>query len=509
MLSAGLGSARNRIASVIVVEGDPGIGKTTLLDVFLETPMPPESQTVRITGFSSESDLPYAGIDRLLVEMSDALSAVPLRLRRALAVATGRGAGEPPDRYQVGLALLALLGAAPGLTVIVFDDAHLLDESSLAVIAFVGRRLKAESVLLLFASRPEPSVLETLSGFETLHLEGLDVPSGVALLNAHRPQRLDPLVAAKVVEQLEGHPLAITDLARHADAERLALRALAREPLPPGVLLQGLYRQMIDALPQESREFALVVATDTTGDLEVIRSAASVLGLPHGASSPLERADLLELRGRVRLRHQLVSAAVYSACASADRRRTHLALESAAEKHGFPAAAAMHAAAAADSSDPAVADRLQHLADESAARGALLSRAGLLSRARELTPEGPRRDERALSAAEAALGAGAAVLTEALLGELDQDRLSPLNRALGKVARADGVSRIRGPRPLDVRGSWLGGRRGLCPRLDARQRTPGERAPERLRSRRPLGSGILHRTSTSTGSPPGADREHG
>lgn len=427
-LSAGLGSARNRTAAVLLVHGDPGIGKTALLDAFLAEDMPPDSQTVQITGFSSESDLPYAGIDRLLAEMPDALSSLPVRLRHALAVATGRRVGEPPDRYQVGLALLSLLGAASGLTVVVVDDAHLLDESSLAALAFVGRRLKAESVLLVFATRPEPSALEVLSGFETLHLPGLDGPSGVALLNAHRPHGLDPLMAAEVVEQLEGHPLAIIDLAKHADAEHLALRSLAREPLPPGVVLQGLYRRMIDALPHESREFALVVAADTTGDLEVIRTAASALGLPRDASSPLERADLVELRGRVRLRHQLVSATVYSAAASDDRRRTHLALESAADEHGFPAAAAMHAAAAADSHDTTVADRLEHLADESAARGALLSRAGLLSRARELTPEGPRRDERALSAAEAALAAGAAVLTAALLGDLDHDRLSPLNR---------------------------------------------------------------------------------
>jgi DNA-binding CsgD family transcriptional regulator len=418
------------------VEGDPGIGKTALLDSFIERDWSFGFRSLRIAGFSSEADLPYAGIDRLLMELRTEMALLPDTLRRALTVATGRDAGEPPDRFQVGLALLSLFGSMEGLVVCVVDDAQLLDAASLSVLAFAARRLKAESVLLVFATRPEVVPLETLAGIDVLHLEGLDTLSAVGLLNAHRETGLDPLLAVKVVEQLGGHPLAITDLAKHADAERLALRALSIEPLPPGTLLQEFYQREIDVLPPESRDFALLAVTDTTGDVDIVHTAAALLGLPEGAASPLEATGLVELTGRVRFRHQLVRAAVYNAASSIDRRRAHLALESASGRHGFATAAAMHAAAIAVAPDEAVAARLESLADASGARGALLSRAGLLVRACELTPDGPERDGRRLAAAEAALGAGAGVLAREQLDALDEERLAPLNRGRLLTARA-------------------------------------------------------------------------
>lgn len=431
-----MSAARNRNATAIVVTGDPGIGKTALLDAFVARDWPFRFRLLRMSGFSSEADLPYAGIDRLLMELPNDEGVLPERLRRALSVATGRESGEPPDRFQVGLALLSLLGSTEGPVVCLVDDAHLLDGASLAVLAFVARRLKAEPVLLVFATRPEVAVEETLAGLDVLRLDGLDTLAAVGLLNSHRKTGLDPHLAVKVVEQLGGHPLAITDLAKHSDADRLALRALSIEPLPPGTLLQGLYRREIDVLPAASRMFALLAVTDTTGDIAVVRSAASTLGLPEEAASPLETTGLVEVTERVRFRHQLVRPAVYNAASALDRRRAHLALESASERHGFSTAAAMHAATVAVAPDAAVATRLQSLADASGARGALLSRAGLLVRAADLTPRGPEKDDRRLGAAEAALGAGAAVLAREQLDALDEDPLQPRSRGRLLTARA-------------------------------------------------------------------------
>lgn len=94
-----------------MIEGGPGIGKSALLESFLGRDRIHGARVLRITGFSAEADLPYAGVDRLLIDLHEQVAALPEKLRRALAVATGRGAGEPPDRFQVGLALLSLLGA--------------------------------------------------------------------------------------------------------------------------------------------------------------------------------------------------------------------------------------------------------------------------------------------------------------------------------------------------------------------------------------------------------------
>jgi DNA-binding CsgD family transcriptional regulator len=436
LLTAALGAARNRQASALVVVGEPGIGKSALLERFLSASRAYSVREIRVSGYSSESELPYAGVDRLLTQLPDEVASLDERLRRALAVATGRETGLAPDPHQVGLAVLSVLARVEHVVACIIDDAHLLDQASLAAFAFVGRRVKAEPVSLIFGTRNRDAVLEVLSGIEVVQLRGLNNLAGVELLNANRTATLDPHLALRVVEQLAGHPLAIIDLAKHADAERLALRALSMEPLPPGTLVQGFYRREIDRLPPDSQTFALVAATDTTGEVDVVREAAMVLGVTEDSAAPVEQTGLLELAERVRFRHQLVRQAIYNAASSSSRRRVHEALAAASEKYGHPAAATSHLALASTGPDAAVAARLESLADAAGGRGALLTRAGLLVRSSDLTPPGPERDERRIAAGEAALAAGAAVLTGELLNALDLDVLSALSRGRYFSARA-------------------------------------------------------------------------
>lgn len=435
-LRGALAAARNHAASAIVVTGDPGIGKTALLQAFLSDETVTAAPALRISGYSSEADLPYAAIDRLLLGLADEVDALPHRLRHALWIATGRATGPPPSRFQIGLALLSLFGALQSPTVVLIDDAQLLDDASLAVLTFAARRLRAETVLLLFATRPEERSLEMLSGIERIHLAGLAALPAVALLNAHRTAPLDPHVAIKVVEQLGGHPLAIIDLAEHADADRIALRALSIEPLPPGALLQGLYRGEVLAMPEPSQMLALLAVTDTTGEVPVVFDAARAQGIHPGAAQPLESAGLVTFAERVRFRHHLVRAAVYNGAGGPARALAHEALRDASEKRGFAAAATMHAATVAVSPDPATAFRLGALADQAGARGALLSRAALLVRAAELAPPGRDRHEFRLAAAESAVGAGAAVLAREQLDAVDPDVLDDLGRGRYLTSRA-------------------------------------------------------------------------
>jgi DNA-binding CsgD family transcriptional regulator len=412
----------------VVLVGDPGIGKTALLEEFLSSQGNNAPREMRVSGYSSESELPYAGVERLLAQLPDEVASLDERLRTALAVATGRETGHAPDPHQVGLAVLSVLGCVDQPAICIIDDAHLLDQASLAVFAFVGRRVKAEPVLLLFGTRTDDAVMEVLSGLDVIGLTGLENLAGVKLLNAHRAQPLDPHLAVRVVEQLAGHPLAIIDLAKHADAERLALRALSMEPLPPGTLVQGYYRREIDRLPPESRTFALVAATDTTGEADVVRDASTELGVSEESAAPMESTGLIELAERVRFRHQLVRQAIYNAASVTSRRRVHQALAVASEKRGHSAAATSHFALASTGPDATVANRLESLADAAGRRGALLTRAGLLVRASEMTAPGPEKNERRIAAGEAALAAGAAVLTGELLGALDLETLTPLDK---------------------------------------------------------------------------------
>ncbi|MCC4909438.1 helix-turn-helix transcriptional regulator [Microbacterium sp. cx-59] len=288
----------------------------------------------------------------------------------------------------------------------------------------------------MFASRPTPTTLEMLAGIAVHRLDGLDALSAVALLNARSPRQFDPHLAVRVAAQLDGHPLAITDLASHADAERLALRALSLEPLPPGALLEDFYLQQVRELPASAVAFALLAATDTTGAADVVRQAADERRLPPDASTPLENAKLLEVGVRMRFRHQLIRSAVYNGASSADRRKAHIALEGASHAQGFVTAAAMHASAVAVAPDIPLAARLAALADAAGGRGALLAQAGLLARSAELTPVGVSHDEHQIAAVEAALGAGAALLAREMLDALDFEALTPEHRGRALSARA-------------------------------------------------------------------------
>ena len=188
---------------------------------------------MRVSGFASETDLPYAGVDLVLAEFPDEVAMLPPRLQHALSAATGRLPSAPPtaaddrvtegpDRFQVGLALLSVLGHVAEPVAVLIDDAHLIDEASLGTLAFVSRRVAAEPVLVVFATRPEPHVLEALAGIEVMDLGGLDTASARELLDASRETALDAHLAVRVVEQLGGHPLAIAELAAREDLERLS-----------------------------------------------------------------------------------------------------------------------------------------------------------------------------------------------------------------------------------------------------------------------------------------------
>ena len=156
-----LGHARNGRGGSLLLAGEPGIGKTTLLEA--TTLAPAGLRTLRVDGFESESQIPFAAIQRLISALRDFLPALPAQHWQALNIASGASTGPPPDRYLVGLGLLGLLAAAGQVTPVVcaVDDAHLLDSESLDALAFVARRVEAEPAGLVFAARDADHVGRT------------------------------------------------------------------------------------------------------------------------------------------------------------------------------------------------------------------------------------------------------------------------------------------------------------------------------------------------------------
>ncbi|HEX5919910.1 MAG TPA: ATP-binding protein, partial [Nocardioides sp.] len=240
-----LGHARNGRGAALLVTGEPGIGKTALLDA--TTSHPTGMRLLRVDGFEAESMIPFAAVQRLAMPLRGHLDDLPASHRHALRVAAGVEHGEPPDRFLVGLGVLGLLGAAgedePVLCVI--DDAHLLDPESLDVLGLVARRLEAESVALVLAARDTVHVEERLAGVPGLPLAGLETEWALRLLSASLPESIDPAAATQVITATGGNPLALVDLAGELSVRRLTEVSLSDEPLPIGHHLEALYLRRI------------------------------------------------------------------------------------------------------------------------------------------------------------------------------------------------------------------------------------------------------------------------
>src|SRR3954454_17880001 len=208
-------------SAVLVLRGEAGVGKSALLACLIERAS--GCRIARAAGVESEMELPFAGLHQLCGPMLDRLDSLPAPQREALATAFGLSAGAPPDRFLVGLAVLSLLSevAEDGPLLCVVDDAHWQDRASAQTLAFVARRLLAESVGLVFAVR-EPSETRDFAGLPELVVAGLDDGDAAALLHSAIPGRLDERVGDRIVTEARGNPLALLELPRGLTSAELA-----------------------------------------------------------------------------------------------------------------------------------------------------------------------------------------------------------------------------------------------------------------------------------------------
>jgi DNA-binding CsgD family transcriptional regulator len=426
--------AREGQGGALVVRGEAGIGKTSLLEWTAESAA--GFRVLRAAGAEFEMELAFAGLHALCAPLLDARDRLPGPQREALEAAFGLGSAGTPDPLRTGMAVLTLLSdaAEEGPVVCVVDDAQWLDRASAQALAFAARRIGSDAVAMVFGVR-EPHVPRELVTMPDLPVAGLADGDARALLTEVLPVRLDEQVVDRILAEARGNPLALRELASNGPPGQLAGGFAVSLPARPD---RDFFRRRIDGLPPDTRLMLLVAAAEPLGDPLLLWNAAQQLDLPREAAEPAETARLIEIGSRVRFHHPLVRSSVYRSAPAEDRRRAHAVLAAVTERSD-PDRRAWHRAQAAHGPDEDVATELVRSADRARARGGMAAAAAFLERAVELTPHAGLRAERALGAAQALLAAGdpsaaSEVLRIAESGVLDALGAAHVDRIRGEIA---------------------------------------------------------------------------
>ncbi|KIF03711.1 LuxR family transcriptional regulator, partial [Streptomyces sp. RSD-27] len=321
-----LRDVRDGRSRVLVLRGEAGVGKSALLARLAElsAPLP----TVHAAGVEAESDFAYSALQRLCAPLLSHLDRLPPVQQDALRVAFGLSAGNPPEMLLVGLAVLGLLAeaATESPLVCLVDDAQCLDLMSQRILAFVGRRLEAESVALVFAERTSGGQgADGFAGLPDLRVRGLADDDARALLDGALAAPVDARVRDRIIAETGGNPLALLELPRDLSPAELAFGLAGPGAGPLASRVEDGFRRRVEALPADTRALLLVAALEPVGDAPLLWRALRLLGIGIEAAAPAEAADLITLGAPVRFRHPLVRSAVWRGADASALRAAHRA----------------------------------------------------------------------------------------------------------------------------------------------------------------------------------------
>ncbi|MFZ0002590.1 MAG: AAA family ATPase [Trebonia sp.] len=390
--------------------GEPGAGKTALLDAAADAAEETGIQVLRAGGVEFEADLAYSGLNQVLLPVFGQFERLGATHRDALNVALGYGDGPPPDRLLVSTATLTVLlqAAAARPVLMVVDDLPWLDRASAGVLGFVARRLAGSRVGFLAALRPGEESFFERAGLPQHELGPLDEQAANALVSSCFPE-LAPRVRLRVVAEAQGNPLALLELpAMLSGAQRAAAEALPMV-LPLSRRLQALFASRAADLPEPARRLLLLAVLEGSGDLRVLQAAAGLRQIEDLA--PAEQAGLVRVddrTGRLVFRHPLTRSAIVELSTSGERRRAHRAL--AAQLADEPERRAWHLGEAAVEPDEKIAGLLEETAQWTLRRADAVGAVSALLRAAELSPAAADRSRRLAQAA--AVGAAFSLETD-------------------------------------------------------------------------------------------------
>jgi len=400
---------------VLVIRGEPGIGKSALLGYLTEQVQ--QWHVASAVGVESEMELAYSGLHQLCAPYLGRLGALPPPQREALQTVFGLNVGPPPSQFLVGLATLTLLADLSERRPVacIVDDGQWLDQATAQLLGFVGRRLLAEPIAIVCAIRTD--VGDTvLTGLPEIRLNGLDDEDSRSLLVGSVHGRLDAAVSERIITESHGNPLALLELPRTWTATDLAGGFGLPESQRVASKIEQSYTRRFQALPLDAQLLALTASAETLGDPALLARAARGLDLDMRSAIPAQDAGLMRIRGRVEFTHPLARSAIYGEATADDRHRVHRALADATDARTDPDRRAWHLARGTAGPDDHVADELERSAGRAGARGGFAAAAAFLGRATELTADPVDRVRRALDAAFGNVQAGSFDTARRLLG---------------------------------------------------------------------------------------------
>jgi tetratricopeptide (TPR) repeat protein len=394
-------------SQVLLVIGEAGMGKTALLADAAGRARSAGMRVLSVTGRESESKLAFAGLHQLLQPVLSSIAGLPSRQAEALLGAFGLAAGPvAPDPLLTGVAVLTLLSdlseRSPAL--VVADDTHWLDRSSVNVLAFAGSRLDTEPVVLLVGVRGQAPPAGFDRGFPELRLEPLSAADARRLLD-QQPQPPRGRARAQVLAQAGDNPLALIELAKVIADDPAASRRWAAEPLPLTDRLSAVITSRFASLPGQGQAALLLAAVADSPDLAAAASHGA--GPDAAALAPAEQLGLVKVdRTGLHFSHPLVRSAIYHSAPFAQRAAAHRQLAEAMNDQ--PDRRAWHLAAASLQPDEHVASLLEVTAVQAQHRGGAAAAALAMERAAELSPDRGDQARRLVAAASAAISTGQA-----------------------------------------------------------------------------------------------------
>jgi DNA-binding CsgD family transcriptional regulator len=436
-LTALVERARHGSAGCLVIRGEPGVGKSALVDAVAADAS--EATVLTTQGIEAEAPLAFAALHRLLRPLLAQRAALPAPQARALGVAFGEEAGPGVEPFLVAVATLSMLttAAEENLVVCLVDDAHWLDPASADALLFCARRLGADHAVMVFAARDDAGERFDPQGLPELVLSGLDRASARALLQSHPSGEPADEVAERLVVETRGNPLALLELPGELSAAQLRGFTALPSQLHLTANVERSFLDRCRRLPTRVQLLLLLAAADDTGDRAVLSRASTELRIREQDLEAALESGLLSADGdSVHVRHPLVRSAVYQAATASDRRRVHRALAAALAGVGDPDRETWHRASAADGPDRELATALELVGSRALRRGGYVAALTSYERAAALTDDLARRADLTFAAARCAWACGQAARARALLAAARETATEPL--LLCDIARLRG-----------------------------------------------------------------------